>query len=56
MTHDSCVQAVGVLYPDLSGAMRTFRLTGGITHDQRRNTEEGEGLIQGQGVDPIKAK
>ena len=27
------------------GAMRTFRLTGGITHDQRRNTEEGEGLI-----------
>ena len=39
-----------VLYPDLSGAMRTLRtlrLTGSTTHDQRRNKEEGEGLIQG---------
>ena len=42
-------QAVGALYPDLSGAMRTLRLTGGTTHDQRRNKEEGEGLTQGCG-------
>ena len=42
-------QAVGALYPNLSGAMRTLRLTGGTTHDQRRNKEEGEGLTQGCG-------
>ena len=40
---------MGVLYPDLSGAMRTLRLTGGTTHDQGRNKEEGEGLMQGWG-------
>ena len=40
---------MGALYPDLSGAMRTLRLTGGTTHDQRRNKEEGEGLTQGCG-------
>ena len=41
----SAHQAVGVLYPDLYGAMRTLRLrlTGGTTLDQGRNKEEGEG-------------
>ena len=38
-----------ILYPDLSGAMRTLRLTKGTAHDQGRNKEEGEGLIQGCG-------
>ena len=40
---------MGALYPDLSGAMRTLRLTGGTTHDQRRNKEEGKGLTLGCG-------
>ena len=40
---------MGALYPDLSGATRTLRLTGGTTHDQRRNKEEEEGLTQGCG-------
>ena len=38
---------MGVLYPHLPGVMQTLRLTGGTTHDQGRNKEEGEGLIQG---------
>ena len=37
---------MGVLDPDLSGAMRTLMSTGGTTHDQGRNNEEGEGLLQ----------
>ena len=40
---------MGVLFPDLPGAMQTLRLTGGTTHDQRRNKEEGGGLFQGCG-------
>ena len=36
-------QAVGVLYPDLSGAMRTFRLTGGYNSWSEKKHRRGRG-------------